>query len=79
VAGLAHQMAIGFANVTADIVEASEFPELSQAYGVSAVPKTVINDKVEFTGAVPEEAFLAAIQQALGIQPEPGDEDGEES
>ena len=78
-AGLAHQMAIGFENVTADIVEASEFPELSQAYGVSAVPKTVINDKVEFTGAVPEEAFLQAIQQALGIERPTGDDEAEDS
>lgn len=58
-------MAIEFPNVTADIVEANEFPELSQRYGVSGVPKTVINDKVEFVGAVPEEQFLAAIQQAV--------------
>ena len=65
-AGLAHQMAIAFANVTADIIEANEFPELSNAYGVTGVPKTVINDKVEFVGAVPEAHFLAAIQQAMG-------------
>jgi predicted DsbA family dithiol-disulfide isomerase len=72
-------MAVGFGNVTADVIEASEFPELSQAYGVSAVPKTVINDKVEFTGAVPEEAFLAAIQQALGLPTEATSEAAEES
>jgi predicted DsbA family dithiol-disulfide isomerase len=64
VAGLAHQMAIEFPNVRADIVEANEFPELSRRFEVSAVPKTVINDAVEFTGAVPEQQFLAAIQQA---------------
>jgi predicted DsbA family dithiol-disulfide isomerase len=58
-------MAIEFDNITADIIEANEFPELSQRYGVSGVPKTVINDKVEFVGAVPEEHFLAAIQQAV--------------
>jgi len=70
VAGLAHQMAIAFPNVTADIIEANEFPELSQQYGVSGVPKTIINDKVEFVGAVPEEHFLAAIQQATEAKPE---------
>lgn len=64
-AGLAHQMAIEFPNVKADIIEANEFPELSSRYAVSAVPKTVINDKVEFIGAVPEQQFLAAIQQAV--------------
>ena len=46
-------------------MEANEFPELSHRYGVSGVPKTVINDRVEFVGAVPEEQFVAAIQQAV--------------
>jgi predicted DsbA family dithiol-disulfide isomerase len=59
-------MAVEFANVTADVIEASEFPEMSRAYGVTGVPKIVINDKVEFVGAVPEQHFVAAIQQAVG-------------
>ena len=63
---MAHQMAMEFDNVTADIVEANEFPELSQRYGVSGVPKTIINDRVEFVGAVPEPQFVAAIKQAMG-------------
>jgi predicted DsbA family dithiol-disulfide isomerase len=58
-------MAIEFANVTADIIEANEFPDLSRAYGVTGVPKTIINDKVEFVGAVPEQHFLSAIKQAV--------------
>jgi predicted DsbA family dithiol-disulfide isomerase len=65
-------MAMDFGNVTADIIEANEFPDLSRRYGVSGVPKTVINDKVEFVGAVPEEHFLAAIQQAVA----PDDDEG---
>jgi hypothetical protein len=36
-------MAIESANVTADVIEASEFPELIQRYGVRGVPKTMIN------------------------------------
>jgi predicted DsbA family dithiol-disulfide isomerase len=54
--------------VTADVIEANEFPDLSRRYGVSGVPKVIINDKVEFTGAVPEPHFVAAIQQAVGIE-----------
>jgi predicted DsbA family dithiol-disulfide isomerase len=49
---------------------------------VSGVPKTIINDRVEFTGAVPEEHFVAAIQQAVGIEPDlpaEADEEGEDS
>ena len=68
-ASLAHQMAVEFDHVTADVIEANEFPDLSRRYGVSGVPKTIINDRVQFTGAVPEEHFVAAIQQAFGIEP----------
>jgi predicted DsbA family dithiol-disulfide isomerase len=68
-------MAVEFAHVTADVVEANEFPDLSRRYAVSGVPKVIINDKVEFTGAVPEPTFVAAIQQAVGVEPEPDGED----
>jgi predicted DsbA family dithiol-disulfide isomerase len=76
VASLAHQMAVEFDHVTGDVIQANEFPELSRRYGVSGVPKTIINDKLEFVGAVPEEHFVAAIQQAAGVDPtaEPSDE-----
>lgn len=68
-------MAVEFENVTADVIEANEFPDLSRRYAVSGVPKTIINDKVEFVGAVPEEHFVAAIQQAAGVEPENTNED----
>lgn len=58
-------MAMVSPNITADVIEATEFPELSQRYQVMAVPKIVINDKVEFTGAQPEPKFLAELQRAL--------------
>jgi predicted DsbA family dithiol-disulfide isomerase len=52
-------------HITADAIDATEFPDLSRQYQVMSVPKIVINDRVEFTGAQPEPAFIAAIQQAL--------------
>ena len=58
-------MAIESERVTADVVEASEFPDLSQRYAVSAVPKTIVNDAVEILGARPESAFLAEVLRAL--------------
>jgi hypothetical protein len=61
VASLAHKMAIESERVTADVVEASEFPDLSQRYTVSAVPKTVVNDSFEILGARPESAFVAEV------------------
>jgi len=58
-------MAMANEHITADAIDASEFPDLSRQYQVMAVPKIVINDRVEFTGAQPEPAFIEAIQQAL--------------
>jgi len=62
---LAHQMAIENENIKADMVEAIEFPHLSQKYEVMGVPKTVINDKREVVGAVPQEMLLEEIKKAL--------------
>jgi predicted DsbA family dithiol-disulfide isomerase len=56
-------------NIAASVVEIEEFPELAHQYRVMGVPKTIINDMAEFTGAVPEEVFIGAIAQALGQGP----------
>jgi alkyl hydroperoxide reductase subunit AhpF len=61
-------MAIASPRVRAECIEATEFPELSQRYRVMAVPKIVINDKVEFEGAIPEKDFLAAVLRAVDGQ-----------
>ena len=45
---LAQHMAVASDRVTATAIEATEFPDLSRAYRVMAVPKIVINDRVEF-------------------------------
>ena len=58
-------MALASDKVTADVVEATEFPDLSEHYRVMSVPKIVINDRVEFTGAKPEQLFIAAIAKAV--------------
>ncbi|WP_082390450.1 protein disulfide oxidoreductase [Ornatilinea apprima] len=52
---LAHRMAFENPLVQAEMVEAMEFPELSNQFGVSGVPHTVINFGAdEVVGAVPE-------------------------
>ena len=61
---LAQHMAIASPHITAQCIDANEFPELSQRYQVMAVPKIVINDAVEFEGALPERDFLAAVLRA---------------
>ena len=61
---LAQHMAVASDKITAVAIEANEFPEMSHAYRVSAVPKIVINDRVEFEGALPEPQFLEAVLRA---------------
>ena len=51
--------------IVADVVEANEFQNLSERYRVMSVPKTVINDRVEFVGAQPESKMLEALQRAV--------------
>jgi predicted DsbA family dithiol-disulfide isomerase len=51
--------------IVADVVEANEFQALSERYRVMSVPKTVINDRVEFVGAQPEQKVLEALQKAV--------------
>jgi hypothetical protein len=63
---LAQHMAAASDKVTATAIEATEFPELSRAYHVMAVPKIVMNDTVQFEGALPERDFLAAVLKAAG-------------
>ena len=59
-------MAVESPYVTADVIEAIEFPHLSQKYMVRGVPKTVVNEVGEMEGAYPEPQFLAAVMQAAG-------------
>ncbi len=65
---LAQHMAIASPRITAECIEATEFPELSQRYRVMAVPKIVINDAVQFEGAIPEKDFLGAVLRAVDGQ-----------
>ncbi|MBI2247270.1 MAG: thioredoxin family protein [Armatimonadetes bacterium] len=65
---MAALFAIESPKVSADIVEASEFPELAERYNVYAVPKIVINDATEFVGAQPEPQFVGYVAHAAGLQ-----------
>ena len=62
---LAQHMSVASERVRSECIEATEFPELSRRYQVTAVPKIVINDRVELEGAYPEPQFLEAVLQAL--------------
>jgi len=62
---LAQHMAVASDRIRATAIEATEFPDLSRAYRVMAVPKIVINERVQFEGALPEPQFLAAVLEAV--------------
>jgi glutaredoxin-like protein len=62
---LAFKLAYESPLVTADAIEATEFPQLAMKYGVQGVPRTVINETVDVEGAVPEQMLLDAIREAV--------------
>lgn len=63
-ARLAHNMAVESGRVTADVVEASEFPDLVERYNARGVPKVVVNESMEFVGAPREALFLEHVLRA---------------
>ncbi len=62
---LAHLMALFNENVIADAVEAVEYGAWATKYAVRGVPKTVVNDKLEFEGAHPPDIVITKILREL--------------
>ena len=62
---LAHKLAMASDMVQADMVEATEFPHLSNKYQVMGVPRTVINETIFQEGAVPEPMLLEKLKEAV--------------
>jgi glutaredoxin-like protein len=63
-AQIAHRMAVHSPRVTADVIEAQEFPALAERYRVQGVPKVVVNEVVEFVGTPSEAGFLGHVLRA---------------
>lgn len=74
---LAHKMALESDLVRADMIEATEFPEMAGKYNVMGVPRVVINDSRYFEGALPEAQFLQAALQALEETAAPAESAGQ--
>lgn len=55
---LAHQMAMASPMITADMIEASEFPHLANKEQIMGVPKTIVEGYGAFEGALPEPHFV---------------------
>ncbi|OGR65087.1 MAG: hypothetical protein A2X31_07990 [Elusimicrobia bacterium GWB2_63_22] len=62
---LAHKFALASPQVTAEMIESSEFPELAAKYEVSGVPQIVVNEKTTLVGAQPEAALLKAVLDSV--------------
>lgn len=62
----AQKLAMASEWVRADMVEASEFPELTQHYQVQGVPRTILNEEHHLEGAVPEEQLLEWVLSEAG-------------
>jgi glutaredoxin-like protein len=59
------RLAMASPRVSAEVIEANEFPELSARYSVQGVPRTVINDRLYAEGALPEASFVKALAEGL--------------
>ena len=63
-ASMAIAMAQENSHVKAEIVEITEFPHVASKYQIQGVPTVILSDVLMFVGAVPEENFIDAINQA---------------
>ncbi|MGC8663232.1 MAG: protein disulfide oxidoreductase [Thermoplasmata archaeon] len=61
---VAHKFAQYNDNITGEMIEAIEFPDWADKFGVSSVPHIVINEDVQFIGAYPEENFIEYVMEA---------------
>jgi predicted DsbA family dithiol-disulfide isomerase len=61
-------MAFVSPKITALAVEATEYPDLARRYRVTGVPKSIVNDRIEILGALPQDAF---VDQVLSSTREP--------
>ncbi|RCK77617.1 MAG: Glutaredoxin-related protein [Ignavibacteriae bacterium] len=62
---MGHALAILNKNIRADMVEATEFPQLAYKYNVRGVPRVVINENHFFEGALPENLYVEEVLHAL--------------
>jgi glutaredoxin-like protein len=66
-ARLAHQLALESDLVTADMIEATEYPDLVVKYEIQGVPKTIVNEAHAIEGALPAPHFVEQILQAATL------------
>ncbi len=65
---LANRLAVESALISAAAIDATEYPDLVQRYGVNGVPKTIIDDKLEIIGAASEADLVKMVLSLAGDQ-----------
>ena len=73
---LAHRLAIASDLITADMISLGEFLNLANKYAGYGVPRTVVNEDIQFEGSRPEADFM---QQLMRVRGSEGDSEQEES
>ena len=61
----AHRFAIENQNIRAQMIESMEFDELTEKYKVMGVPKTIINDSMQFDGTLNDELFAQKVSDSV--------------
>lgn len=64
VARHAYRAAIESPKVTAEVIDTQMFPDLALRHSVMGVPKVVLNDNTDITGAMQEAEFFAKLKDA---------------
>lgn len=62
----AHKLAMASEHIRADMVEATEYPDLSRKYKVMGVPRTVVSEIDALEGAVPTEHLVEWLLSEVG-------------
>ncbi|MDI6803461.1 MAG: thioredoxin family protein [Bacteroidota bacterium] len=62
---MGHALALLNDNIKAEMIEATEFPELANKYNVRGVPRIVVNEDQHFEGALSEQQYLEEILQVV--------------
>jgi glutaredoxin-like protein len=64
VARYAYRAAMESPRVTAEVIDSSMFPDLATRHSVMGVPKVILNDNTDITGAVDEMTFFSKLKDA---------------
>jgi len=62
---VAHQLAVENDLITADLVNAEDFPEVTKRYNILASPTVVVNGAYHFYGALQEAEFVEQVLKGL--------------